>query len=83
MNIPLHRCKEAENPPTHMREEYHQCTKQIPLSLAHKLFSAPSQEDQVQEDQTTMLQEEMPNKAMSVNEITNTYADELVFKIEL
>ena len=65
-----------------MREEYHQCTKQIPLSLAHKLFSAPSQEDQVQE-QITMLQEEMPNKAMSVNEITNAYTDELVFKIQL
>ena len=42
-NVPIHRFREAASPSHSMREEYDRCTKQLPGSLATKLFHSPPQ----------------------------------------
>ena len=41
VNVPIHRSREASRPSTPMREEYDRCPRQLPLSLANKLYNPP------------------------------------------
>ena len=50
VNVPIHRSREASRPSTPMREEFDRCTKQLPFSLASKLFSGSSLADQMEEE---------------------------------
>ena len=43
VNVPIHRSREAASPSHSMKEEYDRCTKQLPGSLATKLFHSPPQ----------------------------------------
>ena len=43
VNVPIHRSREAVSPSHSMKEEYDRCTKQLPDSLATKLFHSPPQ----------------------------------------
>merc|ERR1712142_856336 len=50
VNVPIHKEREAARPPTPMREE-------LPVSLASKLFSAPSKEERMEEYELKMVNE--------------------------
>ena len=50
VNIPIHRSREASRPSTPMREEFDRCTKQLPFSLASKLFHCPPEPGLVGEE---------------------------------
>merc|ERR1711892_92917 len=68
VNVPIHRSREASRPATPMREEFDRCSKQLPFSLASKLFSASSTADQGQEYLVNRIQEEENNRKMFVME---------------
>ena len=97
VNVPIHRSREASRPSTPMREEYDRCTKQLPFSLARKLISAPSIEDQAEEenelsrwvedtqDRVEDRQDrvEKRTRRISVKENKNDNLDDLMFQIDL
>ena len=68
-----------------MREEFYRCNKQLPFSLAIKLFSAPSMAVQMGEDNEMSMGaggvvEKRNNNKHNKN---NENCDDLMFEIEL
>eukprot|EP00092_Neocalanus_flemingeri_P065820 GFUD01080100.1.p1 GENE.GFUD01080100.1~~GFUD01080100.1.p1 ORF type:complete len:165 (-),score=56.29 GFUD01080100.1:38-484(-) len=82
VNVPIHRSREASQPSTPMREEFDWCAKQLPFSLASKLFSVPSLADQMEEDMSRGVVEDSASKT-SAKEKKNEYMDDLMFQIDL
>ena len=66
-----------------MREQFDRCTKQLPFSLASKLFSAPTREGQVEGYEVDMVKGEQVTMEMSATEIRSENMDDLMFKLDL
>ena len=66
-----------------MREQFHRCTKQLPFSLASKLFSAPNRGDQLEGYEVDMVKGEQVTMEMSDTEIRSENMDDLIFKLDL
>ena len=82
VNVPIHRSLEAEKPNTPMREEFDRCIRQLPFSLASKLFSVPSLSE---EEEDRQWEEDVADRRGSIDstkkkKISN---NELVFKMEI
>ena len=75
VNVPIHRSKEAIMPNTPMREEFDRCTKKLNFSLACKLFSFKTEEDE-------LFEQEINKKNSSENKDKILY-DEFIFRLEL
>eukprot|EP00092_Neocalanus_flemingeri_P059469 GFUD01071087.1.p2 GENE.GFUD01071087.1~~GFUD01071087.1.p2 ORF type:complete len:147 (-),score=43.64 GFUD01071087.1:57-497(-) len=87
MNVPIHRLREASRPSTPMREEFDRCTKQLPFSLASKLFSVTSLSDRMEEEEEFSRgigeMAEKRNRKTQVREKKNENLDDLMFQIDL
>ena len=83
VNVPIHKSREASRPPTTMREQFDRCIKQLPFSLASKLFSAPSGEDNVEGYEVDMVKGGQMTMKVTETEKRSENMDDLMFKLDL
>ena len=66
-----------------MREQFDRCTKQLPFSLASKLFSAPNRGDQVEGYEGDRVKGEQVTMEISDTDMRSENMDDLMFKLDL
>ena len=82
VNVPIHRSREAVSPSHSMKEEYDRCTKQLPDSLATKLFHSPPQpcdggRERRRENHSYMEEEEVGRRKRKIKKMKEE--EELLF----